>query len=66
MHVPTRIYFGKGQIENLASSIKAYGNKVLFVYGGGSIKKTGLYDTVVEILNNNGIEFWELAGVTRN
>lgn len=66
MHVPTRIYFGKGQIENLASSIKAYGNKVLFVYGGGSIKKTGLYDTVVEILNNNGIEFWELAGVTPN
>jgi alcohol dehydrogenase YqhD (iron-dependent ADH family) len=65
-HIPTQVFFGKGQISNLASSIKAYGNKVLLVYGGGSIKKNGLYDIVIGILNENRIEYRELAGIDPN
>ncbi len=42
--IPTKIFFGKGQIEILGKEIKKYGNKVLIVYGGGSIKKNGVYD----------------------
>jgi alcohol dehydrogenase YqhD (iron-dependent ADH family) len=37
--IPTKVYFGKGQIKNLAAAIKEYGNKILIAYGGGSIKK---------------------------
>lgn len=65
-HIPTQVYFGKGQISNLAPSIKAYGSKVLLVYGGGSIKKIGLYDQIVSILDENEIEFKELSGVDPN
>ena len=38
-HIPTKVYFGKGQLENLGNVAKSYGKKVLLVYGGGSIKK---------------------------
>ena len=41
-NIPTQIYFGKGQIENLAENLKKISDKVLLVYGGGSIKKIGL------------------------
>lgn len=65
-HVPTKVLFGRGEICKLADEIKAYGSKVLFVYGGGSIKKIGLYDTVVNILNENDIPFMELGGIDPN
>lgn len=65
-HIPTDIYFGKGQIENLGKELKKISDKVLLVYGGGSIKKIGLYDKVLEQLKDNGISFWELAGVEPN
>ena len=42
-HIPTDIRFGKGQVKVLPEELKKYGKKVLMVYGGGSIKKTGLY-----------------------
>lgn len=64
--LPTEVYFGKGQICHLGESIKKYGSKVLLVYGGGSIKKTGLYDTVTSIFRENNIEWLELAGVEPN
>lgn len=64
--IPTKIFFGENQIEVLADQIKKYGSKVLLVYGGGSIKEIGLYDKVVEILNNNNIKFCELSGVEPN
>lgn len=64
--IPTKILFGKGQIENLGQSIKTYGSKVLLVYGGGSIKKIGLYDKVIEQLKAYDIEIVELAGVEPN
>lgn len=59
--VPTDIRFGKGQIECLGKEIGKYGKKVLLVYGGGSIKKTGLYDKVYEVLQ--GFELFELPGI---
>ncbi|MDD6043100.1 MAG: iron-containing alcohol dehydrogenase [Eubacteriaceae bacterium] len=65
LQIPTRIHFGKGTIENLAE-LKNYGKKVLMVYGGGSIKKNGIYDSAVEILKANGMEMFELSGVEPN
>lgn len=49
--VPTNILFGKGQIEKLPDVVSGFGKKVLLVYGGGSIKKLGLYDKVKELLS---------------
>lgn len=65
-HIPTKVFFGKGQIVQLVPSIKACGDKVLLVYGGGSIKKSGLYDTIVSALSQEGIPFRELSGVDPN
>ncbi len=63
--IPTKIYFGKGQIKNL-SRIKEIGKRVLMVYGGGSIKKNGIYNKALDILKENDIEVFELAGVEPN
>ena len=47
----TKVYFGKGSVkEFLAGSIKEYGNNVMLAYGGGSIKKIGVYDEINSIL----------------
>lgn len=62
--IPTKIYFGKGQIENLGKVVTEYGSRVLLVYGGGSIKKIGLYDKVQEQLK--GLAVTELSGVDPN
>ncbi|MBU3100493.1 MULTISPECIES: iron-containing alcohol dehydrogenase [Clostridium] len=64
--IGTKIFFGKDKIDVLANNIKKYGSKVLLVYGGGSIKKSGLYDKIVTIFNKNDIEFCELSGVEPN
>ncbi|MEG2410527.1 MAG: iron-containing alcohol dehydrogenase, partial [Erysipelotrichaceae bacterium] len=64
--IPTKVYFGKGQISHLATCIKEYGSKVLLVYGGGSIKRIGLYDELITILKNNHLEWVELSGVEPN
>ena len=55
-HNPVKLIFGKSQIQKLTIELTNYGNRVLVVYGGGSIKKNGLYDEVMTILheNNNG------------
>lgn len=55
-YCPTRIYFGKNSIENLEKELSKYGKKVLFLFGFSSIKKIGLYDRVMEILNKAGKE----------
>ncbi len=65
-NIPTEIYFGKGQIDNLGSNLKKIADHVLLVYGGGSIKKIGLYDKVLEQLSAYHIAFQELAGVEPN
>lgn len=62
--IPTKIYFGRGQIANLGKVVREYGSRVLLVYGGGSIKKTGLYDKVLEQVQ--GLPVTELSGVDPN
>ena len=64
--IQTKIFFGKDKIDVLADNIKNYGSNVLLVYGGGSIKKSGLYDKITDIFNKNKINFWELSGVEPN
>ncbi|QSO54481.1 iron-containing alcohol dehydrogenase [Alicyclobacillus curvatus] len=64
---PTALYYGKGQIEEyLASEVAKFGKTVLLVYGGGSIKRNGLYDKVIGILGSAGVTVHELAGVEPN
>ncbi len=62
--VGTDILFGKNQLVNLPEAMKQYGKKVLLIYGGGSIKKTGLYDRILSVLE--GFEIHELSGVEPN
>lgn len=63
-HIPTDIRFGRGQIETLPAVIQALGRRVLLVYGGGSVKRTGLYDMVKDLLRDR--EILELSGVAPN
>lgn len=63
---PTKLYFGKESIKGLNKELPKYGKNVLLVYGGGSIKKSGIYDEVVKILKDNGKEIFEDAGVMPN
>ncbi|MGN0761467.1 MAG: iron-containing alcohol dehydrogenase [Christensenellales bacterium] len=63
---PTKLYFGNEALEGLAVELPKYGKKVLLVYGGGSIKKNGIYDSVVGILKDGGKEIVELADVMPN
>lgn len=65
-HIPTDIYFGKGQISKLGDRIGSIGKRVLLVYGGGSIKKIGLYEQVMEQLSRAGVFAAELPGVEPN
>ncbi len=63
---PTKLYFGKEALKWLNKELPKYGKNVLLVYGGGSIKKNGIYDEVVKILKENGKEVFEDAGVMPN
>lgn len=63
---PVKVHFGQGVLKNLGKAVRRYGQKALFVYGQGSIKKTGLYDEVVKQLKENGVEFIEHGGVKPN
>ena len=61
---PTRIIFGKGVVEKLPEVMAQFGKKILLTYGGGSIKKIGLYQKVLELLN--GYDIVELPGIQPN
>lgn len=63
---PTRILFGQGMLDKLPQELAPYGDKILLVYGGGSIKRTGLYDRVQALLAQAGKTVFELAGVMPN
>mgnify|MGYP004519767517 FL=1 len=63
---PTKLYFGKESIRGLNKELPKYGKNVLLVYGGGSIKKSGIYNEIVKILKDNGKEIFEDAGVMPN
>lgn len=63
---PTRLHFGEDALEQLPSELKQYGRKVLLAYGGGSIKRSGLYDRIIAILADCGKEVVEISGVMPN
>lgn len=63
---PTRLYFGDGSLNNLNEELPKYGPNVVLIYGGGSIKKNGIYDSVMELLKNNGKNVAEISGVMPN
>ena len=65
-HAPTRILFGKDSEKEIGALLKPHAKKVLLHYGGGSIKKSGLYDTVIASLRESGVDFVELSGVKPN
>ena len=65
-HIPTKIHFGRGKVSELPGEVQVYGNRVLLVYGGGSIKKIGLYDSIIKLFADAGIEWFELGGVDPN
>lgn len=63
--VPTKVYFGD-QLDHLGEELKKLGKRVLLTYGGGSIKKSGLYDRVVGEIRAAGLELYELSGIAPN
>lgn len=63
---PVKLIFGNGQLAKLKVELPSYGKKVLVVYGGGSVKRNGLYDELMALLNEVGMEIYELAGVEPN
>ena len=63
---PTKLYFGAGSLKALHEELPKYGKRVQLVYGGGSIKRNGIYDRVMELLRQNGKEVVEDGGVMPN
>lgn len=62
----TKIYFGENQLGHLGEELKQYGSRVLLTYGGGSIKKIGLYDNIMAELKKSGLTVFELSGIEPN
>ena len=63
----TKVYFGKGGVkEYLGSLLKNYGDTVMLAYGGGSIKRNGVYDEIMGILNAAGKRIVEFSGIMSN
>jgi alcohol dehydrogenase YqhD (iron-dependent ADH family) len=65
-HNPTKIIFGQGTLDQIGSEAVHYGKKALYIFGKGSIKKNGVYDTTVASLKSAGIELIEFCGVKAN
>lgn len=63
---PTKLYFGEDSLAYLNEELPKYGKNVQLIYGGGSIKKNGIYEQVVKILKENGKEIFEDGGVMPN
>ena len=65
-NIPTKVYFGENQLSHLSEELKKFGSRVLMTYGGGSIKKIGLYDKVMDEMKKAGLEVFELSGIEPN
>ena len=65
-HNPTKLFFGEEALSNLSKELEHYGKKVMLVYGGGSIKRNGIYDAVKEELRKADKEVVEMGGVMPN
>ena len=66
LQIPTKIYFDRDSLSHLGGEVSHYGNRVLLVYGGGSIKRIGLYDKVMAVLNERNCRVWEISSVKPN
>lgn len=64
--IPVKVYFGENQLGHLGEELKKFGTKVLLTYGGGSIKRIGLYDRVMKELAQAGLEVYELSDIAPN
>ncbi len=64
--IPTKIIFGPDKLGKLGKELSKFGKKVLIVYGGGSIKRNGIFDKAVASLKEAGLEYFELSGVEPN
>ncbi len=65
-NIPTKVYFGENQLGHLGKELSKHGKRVLLVYGGGTIKKTGLYDAVIEEIKKAELEVHEISGIEPN
>ena len=63
---PTKLYFGEDALNSLGDELRNYGQTVMLCYGGGSIKRNGIYDSIVEMLHKAGKTVVEDAGVMPN
>ncbi len=64
--IPVKVYFGENQLDHLGEELSKFGKRVLLTYGGGSIKRIGLYDKVMAELEKSGLEVFELSGIEPN
>ncbi len=65
-HNPAKIIFGRSALSHLAEEVLQYSDRVLLVYGGGSVKRIGLFDQVMEILKHHQVRVWVLGGIMPN
>ena len=64
---PTKVYFGEGVVrDHLAEAVSGYGKNVLLAYGGGSVKKNGIYDEVKSVLEGAGKTVFDFFGIMSN
>ncbi|MCK4406452.1 MAG: iron-containing alcohol dehydrogenase [Bacteroidales bacterium] len=63
---PTKLHFGKNVVDDLGKAVNEFGKKVLLVYGGGSIKKNGIYDNVIKQLKSINSQVFEYPGIKPN
>lgn len=64
--IPVKVYFGREQFGHLGQELSRHGKKVLLIYGGGSIKRTGLYDKVVSEIEKADLKLYEYSGIEPN
>lgn len=65
-HIPTKVYFGENQLWHLGEELNKFGKRVLLIYGGGSIKKNGVYEKIINEIKKDNLEVFELYGVLPN
>ena len=63
---PTKLYFGEESLDSLNTELSKYGNNVVLIYGNGSIKRNGIYDSVISILKQQGKSIAEISGIMPN
>ena len=65
-HIPTIVYFGKGQVKALEEELKCRAKKILIVTGGGSVKRNGIFDAVINKVKKANVSYTELSGIKPN